>query len=130
MFYYDPALDQDGTGNVLCSAAGLVSVERQLPAGLAGEALIEESIRLLIAGELSAEERAQGITTEFPLEGLALTGAALEDGELTLAFEDPNFRTSGGACRVTILWAQIEETARQFAGVDHVRFVPEDLFQP
>lgn len=130
LFYYDPAKDQDGSGNLLCSPAGLALVERELRADFAGEALIEETIRLLMAGDLSAAERAQGITTDFPLEDLALTTATLVDGELTLSFDDPNFRTSGGACRVAILWAQIEGTARQFVGVEQVRYTPEELFQP
>lgn len=130
LYYYDPELDLDASGNVQCTRAGLVPVQREMPGSLSGSALIEETIRMLISGVLTAEERAQGIATEFPLEGFVLSGASLEEGELTLAFEDPNFSTSGGACRAAILWAQIEETARQFGGVDHVRFVPEELFQP
>jgi len=130
LYYYDPELDRDASGNIQCTNAGLVPVQRKLPISLFGEALIEETIRLLIAGELTAEERGQGITTEFPIEDLVLTGATLIGGELTLSFEDPGFRTSGGACRAAILWAQIEATALQFPGVEQVRFSPEDLFQP
>jgi len=99
LYYYNPELDEDSTGNIQCSEAGLVAVMRELPASVEGEALIGGTIRLLISGELSNEERAQGVTTEFPLEGLKLTDVRLDGGVLTLTFDDPNFRTSGGACR-------------------------------
>jgi len=36
----------------------------------------------------------------------------------------------GGACRTGILRAQIEATAEQFDGVNQVRFIDEELFQP
>lgn len=130
IFYYDPDLDLDANGNIQCSADGLAPVSRQVPGGLGPERLIEETIRLLIAGELTGEERAQGLTSEYPLEGVTLDDVSLVDGTLTLTFSDPNHLTSGGACRASILRLQIEQTARQFEGVDEVRFEPEDLFQP
>lgn len=130
LFYYNPELDVDDAGNILCSKAGLVPVRREVPAALSGIQLIEEAINLLISGELRAEERAQGLTTEFPLDGVTLEEVSLVDGEATLTFADPDFRTSGGACRAGILWGQIEETALQFPGVLVVRFQPEELFQP
>lgn len=126
LYYYDPAKDIDEAGNVMCSRRGLVAVDRAVPASSA----IEQAIRLLIRGELSAAERERGITTEFPLAGFALEDASLENGVLTLAFDDPEHRTVGGSCRAAILWAQIEETAKQFPGVASVRFAPEELFQP
>lgn len=130
LYYYNPALDLDASGNILCSEAGLVAVERTLPSALSGEELIQATIELLLAGELTAEESGEGMTTEFPLEGFLLTDVTLSDGVATLSFDDPNFATSGGACRVAVLWAQIEETALQFEGVEQVRYQPADLFQP
>ncbi len=130
LYYYDPDLDLDANGNIQCSADGLAPVQREMAARLSGETLIEETIRLLIGGELTADERAQGITTEYPLEGVTLDEVALQDGILTLTFSDPNLLTSGGACRAGILWLQIEQTALQFDGVDEVRYEPADLFQP
>jgi hypothetical protein len=38
--------------------------------------------------------------------------------------------TTDGSCRVGILWAQIEATAEQFPGVNEVKFLPGELFQP
>ncbi len=126
LYYYNPANDQ-GPGGVQCSSKGLVAVEREIFRTLTP---IQDSVRLLLRGELTDEERAQGITTEFPLPGLELAGAALDGGTLTLTFRDPQNKTSGGSCRVSILWAQIEATAKQFPEVQKVRFMPEELFQP
>jgi len=91
---------------------------------------IQDAIRLLLAGELTEEEQAQGIDTEYPLAGLLLKGASLKDGVLTLEFDDSQNRTVGGSCRVGILWFQIEATAKQFPEVQQVRFLPEEIFQP
>lgn len=127
LFYYNSELDKDETGNVRCSRDGLVAVEREV---LISQTPIQDSIRLLLLGELTAEERAQGIETEYPLEGLSLKGATLKDGVLTVEFADSKSKTVGGSCRVGILWFQIEATAKQFPEVRQVRFWPEEIFQP
>ena len=127
LYYYQVEKDRDEAGNILCSRAGLTPVFRAVPDSAA---VIEETVRLLIRGELSAEERASGFTSEYPIAGFSLTDASLSDGVLTLSFSDSESRTSGGACRVGILWFQIEMTARQFPEVREVRFLPEELFQP
>ena len=127
LYYYSAEQDTDTSGNIACSRNGVVPVERDIPRT---DTPIQDTIHLLLAGELSAEERARGISTEYPLEGFSLTGVSLKDGVLTLSFDDPNNKTVGGACRVGILWFQIEETTKQFAGVQQVRFLPEELFQP
>lgn len=126
LYYYDPARDQ-GPGGAQCGAAGLAGVERRLPES---ETLLADTIRLLLRGEISDEERARGIATEFPLAGVELVSASTVDGVATLAFSDPQNKTGGGSCRVSMLWAQIEATAKQFPGVTSVRFAPDDLFQP
>lgn len=127
LFYYNAALDQDESGNIQCSRQGIAPVQRKIPVT---QTPIQDAIRLLLKGELTAEERGQGITTEYPLEGVALAGASLKDGVLTLEFQDQNNKTGGGSCRVGILWFQIEATAKQFEGVSEVHFLPEELFQP
>ena len=127
LYYYNPNLDKNSHGNILCSRQGLVDISHQIPIT---NTPIQDTIKLLISGNLTEEEKAQGITTEYPLEGFLLTGASLNNGILTLAFDDPNNKTSGGACRAGILWFQIEATAKQFAGISRVRFMPEELFQP
>jgi len=127
LYYYNQELDRDEFGNILCSRKGLVSVEREIPIT---QTPIQDTITLLLSSELTREERSQGIDTEYPLEGFSLTGALLKNGVLTLEFDDPNNKTVGGACRVGILWFQIEATAKQFPEVEQVRFLPEELFQP
>jgi len=127
LYYYSPELDRDENGNTMCSKKGLVAVERLIPVS---QTPIQDTIKLLLRGELNKEERARGITTEYPLDGFSLKGANLKNGVLTLEFEDLYNKTVGGSCRVGILWFQIEATAKQFIEVKSVRFLPEELFQP
>lgn len=127
LYYYNSDLDKDETGNVLCSRKGLVAIERET---VITKTPIQDAIKLLLLGELTNEEKAQGITTEYPLAGFSLKGASLKEGNLMLEFDDPNSKTIGGSCRVGILWFQIEATAKQFPQVQEVKFIPEDLFQP
>ena len=115
LYYYNPEFDQDEFGNILCSRNGLVPVEREIPIT---QTPIQDTIKLLLSSGLA------------DLEGVTLKGASLKDGVLTLEFNDPNNKTVGGACRVGILWFQIEATAKQFPEVQQVRFLPEELFQP
>lgn len=127
LYYYNPANDQ-GVGGVQCTRAGLVAVDRTIPKTTMP---LTEAIKLLLRGEISAEEKAQGVTSEFPLPGVSLVSATVsEAGVATLTFSDPNGRLGGGSCRIAILWAQIEATAKQFPTVQSVRFLPEELFQP
>ena len=127
LYYYNFSKDKDASGNISCTPNGLEYVERNIPLTITP---IQDAIKLLLKGELTAAERTDGITTEFPLSGLELEGASLKDGTLTLAFADPQNKTSGGSCRAGILWFQIEATAKQFPEVSSVRFLPEELFQP
>jgi len=127
LYYYNPENDKDESGNIMCSRKGVVPVEREIPLT---KTPIQDTIKLLLEGKLTEEEKARGITTEYPLGGLKLSEANLKDGILTLKFDDPLNKTSGGACRVGILWFQIEATAKQFPGVKEVKFLSEELFQP
>lgn len=127
LYYYNPSRDTDPAGNIICSAAGLEYVERVLPHTTTP---LKDSLQLLLRGEISDEERVRGITSEFPLLGVRLEAARIEEGVATLTFSDPNHKTGGGSCRVAILWAQVAATAKQFSSVKEVRFLPEELFQP
>ena len=126
LYYYNPDLDKDETDNILCSKKGLVAVERKIPVT---KTPIQDTIKLLLLGELTNEEKDQGITTEYPLTGFSLKVASLKEGSLTLEFNDPNNKTIGGSCRIGILWFQIEATAKQFPQIQEVKFMSEDLFQ-
>lgn len=126
LYYYNPAIDQ-GPGGAQCSRQGLVAVDRVIPKT---DTPLNDAITLLLKGELTVEEKARGITTEFPLSGVRLTETSIFNGLATLTFEDPENKTGGGACRASILWYQIEATAKQFPMIESVRFLPEELFQP
>ena len=127
LFYYNATKDLDETGNVQCSEAGLDPVERTL---VFKESPLKETLDLFLTGALTEEEKKRGVTTEFPLEGLELTQVDFDQGVVTLTFEDPKNKTSGGSCRATVLWKQIEATVKQFPEVKEVKFSPEWLFQP
>lgn len=127
LYYYNSSLDKDETGNIMCSQKGIVEVKREIEKTITP---IQDSIKLLLKGELMEEERVLGISTEYPLEGFSLKGASLKDGDLTLEFNDFNNKTIGGSCRTAILWFQIRNTAMQFPEVKTVKFIPEELFQP
>lgn len=127
LYYYNPANDKDSNGQILCSKQGLVAVERKIPVTLSP---MQDTLKLLLEGKLTPDERRRGITTEYPLSGFILRGVAVDDELLILMFADPENKTSGGACRTNILKAQIEETARQFIDAREVRFKPDTLFQP
>lgn len=127
LFYYNESKDKDASGNIACSAAGLEAVERELSRA---DTSIEDAIRLLLRGELTDEEKSRGISTEFPLRGVTLVSAEQSGSVLTLTFSDPQNSTSGGSCRVSILRAQIEATAKQYPGVETVEIKPDDVFQP
>jgi len=130
LYYYNPQKDRDSAGNIQCSRAGLVAIKRNIPLT---QTPIEDTLNLLLKGKenLTKEEEASGLTTEFPLAGLKLESVNLKpDGTLILEFSDPLAKTIGGSCRVGILWFQIEATAKQFPEVKQVKFLPEELFQP
>jgi spore germination protein GerM len=127
LYYYNYQNDKDASGNIQCGRNGLAAVNREISFT---PTPIQDAIRLLLKGQILESERLAGISTEFPLAGVELLGADLENGVLTLEFADPQNKTGGGACRAGILWFQIEATAKQFEGVREVRFIPETLFQP
>jgi hypothetical protein len=128
LFFYNPNLDQDASGNVACTSAGLVVVARDIPLT---PTPIADTVRYLLEGYLEEAEWRAGVTTEFPLLDFSLQSASLTGGVLTLVFNDPQAKSNGGACRVNVLRAQVEATARQFAGVNQVRILPEaGVFQP
>ena len=127
LYYYNADKDKDVLGNIQCSAQGLVALDRQIAVS---QTPIQDTISLLLQGHLTQEEKSQGISTEYPLAGFSLKSANLKNGLLTLEFSDAQSKTVGGACRVGILWAQIEATAKQFPEVSQVKFIPEELFQP
>jgi hypothetical protein len=125
LYYYNKTKAEE-IGDT-CSPDAVLPVEREIPVT---NTPIQDTIRLLIQGELTAQEKDAGFYTEYPLAQFELLSASLWDGVITLKFSDPADKTGGGSCRVRPLWAQIQKTAKQFPEVKEVRFEPEGLFQP
>jgi len=127
LYYYNEKRDKEISENILCSADAILPVERDISSS---QTPIQDTINLLLQGNVTQAEKEAGFTPMFPLEGVTLVNADLKDGTLTLKFNDPLNKTGGGSCRVGLLWNQIVKTAKQFEGVQSVKFIPEDLFQP
>ena len=127
LYFYDAARDVDDDGVVQCSPDAVVQSSRTIPATTTPARAVVE---LVLAGEITDAEAAAGLSTEYPLPGVGLEDIQLRDGVLTITLADPELATSGGSCRVTILRTQLEKTALQFATVDEVVILPEDVFQP
>lgn len=128
-FYYDSRLDQDESGNILCSPKGLVAWGYNIPFTTTP---IKDTIEAFLITPLPEKALLAGLSSEFPLPGVSLESLNLDkdSGILTIKLSDKNNNTQGGACRVAILRAQLEAVAKQFPEVKEVRFEPETLFQP
>jgi hypothetical protein len=81
LYYYSEKFDKDQSGNILCSNKGLVAIKRKIPHS---DTIINDTIRLLIKGKLSSDEKNRGITTEFPLPNFEFVDSKLQDNILTL----------------------------------------------
>ena len=129
LYYYNPDLDKDEKGNILCSDKGLVEIKRKIPIS---QTPIQDTLNLLLRGKENLNDAENNkLQTKFPLNGFELKSVNLKnDGTLVLEFSDPFNQTSGGSCRVKILWWQIQKTVKQFNEVKKVEFLPPTLFQP
>lgn len=125
LFYQNVKRDEEMIN--ACDPESVRPVERQIAAS---KTPIQDTIKLLITGDLTYQEKAQGFTTEFPNKDFKLISTSLKGSTLSLQFtEVPGF-TSGGSCRIKILTQEIIKTAKQFPDVKTVILLPEDNFQP
>jgi len=53
LYYYNPQLDKDETGNTKCSRDGLVAIERKIPLS---KTPIQDTIKLLLKGKENLTE--------------------------------------------------------------------------
>ena len=127
LYYYNIIKDKEIADYIPCSPDAVMPLGREMPVTITP---IQDAVRLLLEGKLTESEKSAGFSTEFPLSGFKLSAANLKSGILTLQFDDPENKTSGGSCRVGLLWSQIEKTAKQFPEVKEVKFLPEYFFQP
>ena len=124
--YYPNSAEADIWGDE-CSPRSVVGVRRAVSED---EATPEGALELLLEGELTDDERSGGFHTEFPHDSFRLLSSRLENGRLTLEFDDPDGFSVGGSCRIGLLYASIERTVMQFPEVRSVVVMPEDIFQP
>lgn len=123
LYYYNKLKDKDRS----LRPEFVLPVARTIPRT---KSPIKDTIKLLLKGELTWQEKSSGFETEFPHPDFKLKSIMFKNGLLFLEFpEVPGF-TGGGAGRVGLLAAQILKTAQQFPRVRTVYFKPEYLFQP
>lgn len=128
LYYFNQREDQKLAPEQQVNVASILPIYRMFPAS---KNLLVDTINELIKGNLTASEKQQWFTTEFPNPGFTLGSASLaDDGTLSLEFSEVAGFTNGWSARMLILSNLIEKTVRQFSGVKKVIFVPESLFQP
>lgn len=127
VFYYHESYDRqqlsDGT-TPACSEDAVRSVKKELTIS---PAIIEDTIRYVLVGEITPEDKEQGYSTFFPQHELNLTQANVVKNTLTLEF-DGALSGEGHPCAKKLLQTQIEKTALQFPEVKKVKIVPESIF--
>lgn len=127
LYYYNLEKDKEIDESIPCSAEAVLPVEREITESLNVPAA---TLRLLINGNITDEEAAQGFQTEFEPGKLSYKSLMIKDGVATIEFDDDGGFTSGGSCRAGLLATQIKKTLLQFDEVDEVIFANEDMFQP
>lgn len=128
LYYFNQTADQKLPPEQQVNINSILPVYRIFPAS---QNLLVDTINELIKWNLTATEKTQWFTTEFPNTQFALLSSDLSsDGTLTLEFTQVPWFTDGWSARILILWNLIEKTVRQFPGVKNVKFLPETLFQP
>ncbi len=129
LYYYNEPADRQlsENGEPQCNEDSVLPVTRVITAS---QNPIEDTINLLISGEIFESESNNGFSTEFPNPDFKLLKSELSNGILLLEFSTVPGFTSGGSCRVTLLASQITKTAEQFSDVTEVRLLPEEIFQP
>lgn len=125
LFYYNQALDTDQS----CGEQFVIPIERNIPKDTVN--VIQKTLTLLLEWP-TAEEKAKGITSEFPHDWFTLKNISLDKNMniLTLDFPVIPWFTSWGSCRVGLLNASIQKTVKQFVEVKDVKYTSEEIFQP
>lgn len=126
LYYYNELLDKAlHNGEINGDSDAILPVERTIPVS---QAPINDSIRLLLKGELTNMERELGFKTELPNKNLIFLGAKREGSTLILNFEDKGFLPDIKADKIDVLKSIIIKTAMQFDNVKNVILQPDSLF--
>lgn len=118
LFYHNPSLDPQ---NYACYANDFISVSIPKTA-----TPLKDSIEKLISQYFLSDKTYGSRAKTF-----VLNSANIKNNIATLTFSDPDFFSSGGSCRVSIISDMIIKTALQFSTAKEVKFIgPDHLFQP
>jgi spore germination protein GerM len=98
---------------------------------------LTDTVRLLLENKLTEEEKTFGLNSPFEdpnyadrFENFELESVDINNGVAKLTFNDPDYFSSGGSCRVGLMASMIDLTVKQFGSVDQVTYSPFDVFQP
>lgn len=125
LFYYNIEKDRELNPALTCKTDAVLPLERILPLK---PSIVQDTLELLFRGELTEQEKRGGFSSHFPASDFNLKAASLNNGTLTLEFDDSKNFVSGGACKAGVIKTQIEKTVRQFEPIKEVKFLPENLF--
>lgn len=100
--------------------SNVFAVEREIEST---EAVGKTALQELLAGPTSEEED-QGYYTSIN-SGVEINSLSIEDGVAKVDFTSRLEERVGGSCAVAAIRAQIEETLKQFPGVDEVEISVE-----
>ncbi|MCF7834710.1 GerMN domain-containing protein [Candidatus Gracilibacteria bacterium] len=128
LYYFNQTEDQKLPINQQVNVSSVLPVDRVVAKS---NNIIQDTINMLLEGNISPDESAVGFVSEFPNNDFRLLNVDLKsDGTLELTFNEVAGFTAGGSARVFILRSSIEKTAKQFSMVKSVKLLPESLFQP
>lgn len=114
------------------TATGTLVLERDNPSGLpehADEVRIPVRFSQSGASKTPIQDAVRALLAKWNLSSVTLVGANVENGILTLEFDDPLNQTSGGSARVIEMREEIEAAVKKFPGVNQVRFRPIGVFE-
>lgn len=127
LFFYNESVDKGLNGGAItCDSNAVVPVVRKTKDILS----VEQILKFLIENGPLPAEQVQGFTSEFPHQGLVVQKVEIDNEILSITLSEVPGFTSGGACRVGLLRAQIEKTALQFPEIKEVKILPEEILQP
>lgn len=128
LYYFNELEDSSLPTEQQINTSSILPIQRTIRSS---QNLIADTIKVLIQGNLSEQEKSAWFITEFPNAQFRLLDTQLDSqGTLTLTFNEVPWFTTGWSARMLILSKSIEKTALQFPQVTRVVFQPETLFQP
>jgi spore germination protein GerM len=128
LYYFNELEDSKLPAEQQINTNSIMPIQRTIRSS---QNLIEDTIKILLQGNISEQEKDAWFITEFPNTQFRLLDTQLDaQWTLILTFNEVPWFTSGWSARMLILSKSIEKTALQFPQVTRVVFQPDTLFQP